>query len=216
MHAMLQRSCVLSACSKPAVASTLGWETNECVVDHSRRLFVSLNWKTGTRSLIKLVQCASHNKTSVHTHLGVGAVAKCAAVPATYFHMMTVRPPYSRFLSGFDEVLRREPRWNARWTANPNETMRAFMDVVEKNQRRWLAHVTPQYRFACKRPLDAIVYNLNDLGDLLYARKCVKTLNTKRDATDVLEAAASHIAHRIRDFTAVDSMCFFNHTNDGP
>lgn len=209
----MQRSCVSDACTLTERAERVGWETEECVVDRSRRILASLNWKAGTRSLIALMKCASPKAGEVDVHLGVGAPGACAKVPRSYLHLMTVRDPYERFLSGFDEVLRREARWDSQWIADPNRTMRAFATTVEGNQRGWLAHVTPQYRFACKRPLDAVFYRLEDLADLLRARQCVRHLNRKRDSTQELEASAAGVRHRICSFTRVDARCFFNDTS---
>lgn len=125
---------------------------------------------------------------------------------------MTVRNPYERFLSGFSEVVRREPAWKKRWKSDPNGTLLSFMDVVEHDQRRWLAHVAPQYRFACKRPLDVIVHNLSALADMLQVQRCVSHLNKKTISEDALVKAAAPIQHRICAFTSVDSHCFFNET----
>lgn len=82
---MLQRSCILSACSQPSLAKTYGWETNECIVDHKRRLLMSLNWKAGTRSLIRLIECAS-GKADVQVHT---VRAQQAGAPRFLLRMFT-------------------------------------------------------------------------------------------------------------------------------
>mgnify|MGYP002630198055 CR=1 FL=1 len=90
----------------------------ECAVVHSRKLFFSLVWKAGTRSLLDFVKCAfpdAEIHLLVHVKNFSIEPSLCEEVPHDYVHVAVVREPFSRFVSAYREIRYRTIHPGRKW-----------------------------------------------------------------------------------------------------
>lgn len=99
----------------------------ECVLIPSQRTYVSLVWKTGTRTVIDYLQCAFKDASYITLTSPPVERARCGSVPTGWKLIGTIRDPFDRFFSAYGEFVERaQSRPPGRPGSVPTEDVAAF------------------------------------------------------------------------------------------
>jgi hypothetical protein len=135
-----------------------------CVVVPSARLYFSLVYKAGTRSLLRHLRCLFPDATEYSGHRE-RRLLRCSRVPANYTHVAVVREPFERLISGYLQLITLG-RWMERSRAAFEQT---FYDALRVGSCRhdgdW-AHMASQALLVRQRRVDRLVL-LPDLASAL-------------------------------------------------
>ena len=170
----------------------------ECVIIPSRRLYISLVWKSASTLLREFLKCAFGWNVTISQN----TKAACLQAPPSYRHLAIVRDPFERFLSGYLEFLSRAksgcscrgtgvPRpsvWNQaenRSSAERDRDLLKFARTSRCQHAAAWAHVASQSWFLRTRPVDTLLHVSGRLGEDLVEEfgspQCLTASNVSRE-----------------------------------